>query len=187
MLFLFRNVSCTSSTKILYTINMMFWSILLLSVFAVHGARVELDCEDSKHAIPAWISDHMLCKIWNDITYPFPNFNGRNCWSLGMDKWFHLTLHDLCNYLSMLWLKLIHVNKWDHSTMWCDVIWSLGMDKWFHSALYWACNYLSIVGLKSSSVFGKRAPDDSTTFIFWICSTHCFYWFPLQKWLSKIY
>ena len=26
--------------------------------------------------IPAWISNHMPCKVWDEITYPFPNFNG---------------------------------------------------------------------------------------------------------------
>ena len=25
-------------------------------------------------------------KPWDEITYPFPNFNGANCWSVGMDK-----------------------------------------------------------------------------------------------------
>ena len=26
--------------------------------------------------IPAWISNHMHNKVWDEITYPFPNFNG---------------------------------------------------------------------------------------------------------------
>ena len=26
--------------------------------------------------IPAWISNHMLSKVWDEITYPFLNFNG---------------------------------------------------------------------------------------------------------------
>ena len=25
---------------------------------------------------PTWISNHMSSKMWNEITYPFPNFNG---------------------------------------------------------------------------------------------------------------
>ena len=32
--------------------------------------------------IPAWINNHMPSKVWDEITYPFPNFNR----SLGMDK-----------------------------------------------------------------------------------------------------
>ena len=26
--------------------------------------------------IPSWISNHMSSKVWGEITYPFPNFNG---------------------------------------------------------------------------------------------------------------
>ena len=26
--------------------------------------------------IPTWISNHMPNKVWDEITYPFPNFNG---------------------------------------------------------------------------------------------------------------
>ena len=38
-------------------------------------------------------------------------------WSLGIDTWFHSTLYSVCDYLSILGLKLIHVNKswlWTH-------------------------------------------------------------------------
>ena len=24
----------------------------------------------------AWISNHMACEMWDEITYPFANFNG---------------------------------------------------------------------------------------------------------------
>ena len=30
--------------------------------------------------------DYMPNKECDEITYPFPNFNGPNRWSLGMDK-----------------------------------------------------------------------------------------------------
>ena len=43
--------------------------------------------------------------MWDEIAYFILEQ------SLGMDKWFHLTFHNACNYLSMLGLKLIHVNK----------------------------------------------------------------------------
>ena len=26
--------------------------------------------------IPAWISNYIHCKVWDEITYPFLNFNG---------------------------------------------------------------------------------------------------------------
>ena len=28
--------------------------------------------------IPAWISYHVPSEVWNEITYPFLNFNGAN-------------------------------------------------------------------------------------------------------------
>ena len=33
--------------------------------------------------IPAWISNYIHYKLWDEITYPFLNFNR---WNLGMDK-----------------------------------------------------------------------------------------------------
>ena len=47
---------------------------------------------------------------WNYLSIPKLQrckFGG----SLEMDKWFHPTLYNVCNYVSMLGLKLIHVNK----------------------------------------------------------------------------
>ena len=68
-------------------------------------------------SIPAWLINHMLSKMWDEMTYPFPNFNGGRFhrWSLGMDKSFHPTHYNGCNYLSMLGLKLIHVSKRGYS------------------------------------------------------------------------
>ena len=40
----------------------------------------------------------MPCKVWNEVTYPFPNFKGFTC-------------YDGCNYLSMLRIKLIDVSR----------------------------------------------------------------------------
>ena len=45
--------------------------------------------------------------MWDEITYPFPNF----CWGLFLDNKFHHALHNGCDYLFMLELKLIHVSK----------------------------------------------------------------------------
>ena len=50
----------------------------------------------------------MLCNVWNGITDPFPNFNGATS---QIDKQFHPTLYWAYDYLSMLGLKLIHVDK----------------------------------------------------------------------------
>ena len=39
---------------------------------------------------------------WDVISYPFPNFQRCNRWSLGMGKQFYRKLYDRRNYLSML-------------------------------------------------------------------------------------
>ena len=46
---------------------------------------------------------------WNDLS--IPKLQRLHRWSLGMDTSFHPTLYNGCNYLTMLGLKLIHVNK----------------------------------------------------------------------------
>ena len=56
--------------------------------------------------IPAGTTNCIYFKVWDEITYPFPNFNG--C------RYFHITLYNVCNYFSMLGLKLIHVSKRGH-------------------------------------------------------------------------
>ena len=53
----------------------------------------------------------MPSKVWDEITYPFPNFSGCAVEVWKMDKLFHTTLYNWCNYLSILWLKLINVSK----------------------------------------------------------------------------
>ena len=35
---------------------------------------------------PAWVSNLMLSKVFDEITYPFPNFNGFTVESFGMDE-----------------------------------------------------------------------------------------------------
>ena len=58
--------------------------------------------------LPTWINfNSSTDKMWNEITYAFPTPTV----ILGMDMQFHPTLYYGCNYLSMLWLKLIHVIK----------------------------------------------------------------------------
>ena len=43
-------------------------------------------------------------------------------WSLGMDKWFHLTIYNGCNYLSILGLKLNHVSEKGPRRLQCTVL-----------------------------------------------------------------
>ena len=83
--------------------------------------------------IPAWISKSISYKVWDEITYPFTNFNGATIevweWisnptlyyrvSTALSKWkidlFKNFLMPISKkntyYLSMLGLKLIHVSK----------------------------------------------------------------------------
>ena len=49
--------------------------------------------------IPAWINNNVSNKVWDEITYSFPNFNG--C-TVEVWKWCHPTLCWTCDYLSML-------------------------------------------------------------------------------------
>ena len=55
--------------------------------------------------IPAWISDYNHYKIWDELTYPIPHFNG----SLWL-RAFHPKPCWARDYWSTLELKLIHVS-----------------------------------------------------------------------------
>ena len=58
---------------------------------------------------PAWISNLMPSKVWEEFIYPF--LQQKHHWSLGMDYSFHHIYYNGCNYLSMLGFKLIHFSK----------------------------------------------------------------------------
>ena len=46
----------------------MAWEgLLMIIAFYQHGSIL----------IPAWISNYIEHKVWDEITYPFPNFNGK--------------------------------------------------------------------------------------------------------------
>ena len=49
---------------------------------------------------------------WNNLS--IPKLQPLHRWSLGMNKEFHPTLYNGCNYLSMLELKFIHITKTGH-------------------------------------------------------------------------
>ena len=62
--------------------------------------------------IPAWINNYILYNVWDEITYPFPNFNGGR-----VREWishFIPLYWTRKYYLSMLGLKLSHVSKRGH-------------------------------------------------------------------------
>ena len=62
----------------------------------------------------ACISNNIHYKLWDEITYPFLNFNGATVEVL---EWINNIIPHIttgCNYLSMLGLKLNHVSKSGH-------------------------------------------------------------------------
>ena len=81
------------------------------------------------------INNHMPNKVWDEITYPIQNFNGKlyrlHRWSLGMDRQFHPTHYiiDVISYQN--WVKLIHITKSGHSEGWSSCI---GISYFGHSA-----------------------------------------------------
>ena len=56
-------------------------------------------------------------KAWDEIIYPFKNFDGCTIDVLEWISNFHPTLNNGCDYLSMLGLKLNHVSK--RGPRWC--------------------------------------------------------------------
>ena len=50
--------------------------------------------------IPAWISNHMPSRVWDEINHPFPNFNGctNEVWDCIGNFTIHLTM-DVITYL----------------------------------------------------------------------------------------
>ena len=98
-------------------VNMTFISYSIITIatdfLAMQGARAHFSCGPfywhGLTLIPAWISNHMPSKVWGEITYPFPNFNG--C-TVEVWEWInHFTFYNGCNYASVLGLKLIYVSK----------------------------------------------------------------------------
>ena len=77
--------------------------------YTVHISRGPI-YERGLTLILSWISSHMPSKVSDEITYPFPNFNG--C-TVEVWEWINnsISLYDGCNYLPPLGLKLNHVSK----------------------------------------------------------------------------
>ena len=60
-------------------IKIQFWFIFILSGGSVNGLAPNLSGPFYKHGltlIPARISNYIHYKVWDEITYPFLNFNG---------------------------------------------------------------------------------------------------------------
>ena len=75
--------------------------------------------------IPAWISNYIHYKVWDEIIYPFLNCNGA---TVEVEEWIsnfipHFT--GACDYLSMLGFKLNHVSKSGHWYPYLAEVWLL--------------------------------------------------------------
>ena len=55
--------------------------------------------------IPAWLSNHMPCKVWDEIIYPFPNYN---CETVDVWEW-------ISNFISYIIVGVITNPCWDYS------------------------------------------------------------------------
>ena len=70
-----------------------YWRGLLLTATTHHGILGLWGCLTF---FSPWISNHMHIKVWCEITYPSPNFNGSlHCWSSGWTSNFtpHFNMH----------------------------------------------------------------------------------------------
>ena len=61
--------------------------------------------------ISVWVDNYMPCKVWNEITYPFPNFKGATAEVRGWTSNFTLNFCWKCDNFSMFGLKLIHISE----------------------------------------------------------------------------
>ena len=65
--------------------------------------------------MPAWISNHMHIEVWDEITYPFPNFHNADVevWESvsNFNPHFEIDVHVITWELKLLGLKLVHVSK----------------------------------------------------------------------------
>ena len=72
------------------------------SLYRITLCRSRIYTKHGLTLIPAQISNYLHYKVWDEITYPFPNFNGATVEVMGMDRWFHLTCFWSYDYLFML-------------------------------------------------------------------------------------
>ena len=86
--------------------------------------------------------------MWDEITYPFPNFNSA---TVEVGEWIsNFIPHSwACDYLSMLKLKLIHVSK-------------RGPRRWLLMQQIW-CNQLLLVGMSTKKPTPPHPPPPVDT------------------------
>ena len=97
--------------------------------------------------------------MWDEITYPFPNFNG--C-TVELWEWISNVIPHLCAYLSMLGLKLNNVSK-NHQQPWrflpAAILASYGPQGLInHRQLHWFFNRLFRRALKKTPKLHTTGP-----------------------------
>ena len=60
-----------------------WWSQVGCGLCTYHCVFIIMVSSQS-NKLPAWISNHMPSKVWDQITYPFPNFNS---WAVEVWEW----------------------------------------------------------------------------------------------------
>ena len=149
-------------TRQLITGNVATWSMVQilgrsqLPVAEARGLGLQSECQWrplNKYystLTTAWISNHIHYKVWEEITYPFSGCIV-DAW-----KW-------TCDYLSVLGLTLIHVNKWAPGIPFLT---------WFNCYKSWINDYIHCF------MWGVIT-HPCLNFIVgygWLITSHCFMW-----------
>ena len=71
--------------------------------------------------IPAWIINYIHSKVWSEITYPFPNFNG---WTVELCEWIsHFIAHFIMDHVTTC-------GGWSHSKWPCTSVFKTRGFQW---------------------------------------------------------
>ena len=100
-------------------VAIVIWHSSNYEIHKICGTKIQLRTHESGNYVNKYnqkcIMYHDKSKVWQKLKEEKGIDEWRwLCWSLGMDKSFHPTCYNGCNYLSMLGLKLIHVSKRGH-------------------------------------------------------------------------
>ena len=56
--------------------SQQLWPRFTFDCVSPWSSFTQKPCIDTRSRVPAWIRKYMHYKVWDEITYPFPNFNG---------------------------------------------------------------------------------------------------------------
>ena len=97
----------------------------------------------------------MSSKVWHEISYPFPNFNG--C-TVEVWEWITNFIPRFINYLSMLvkaapggdelYIDYGHISLWGLNRTWVISMFVIIMRIYILNALFWYCQLIRLVTFK---------------------------------------